>query len=329
MPPIFGRDPSQYPSSHLYDNAIDAWLSRGPEYCAMAHNIKHDHRVSWDRESAFDHYVHRPCSAESLQKAIVDYFERNIRIRRLPAYVYRETNGKNLLTGPNVRRPLLSPDSQLIRLLDLNGLGRMFRWASKQKRWKRIFTEFPKVRRIWRGQEAAPEKDTEGRDISDWLNDKLEKSSCSQSQSFIIAALEALNSYGQNTPFQPTWATAWSAFEPFEAAGPERWLQVLGVYRSSSPRWIVLLRYKVREAGTLVRPTQLDAGWDRYHFPSPPTTPLGNGGHSMDLRVAPPSTSLLPEYIHKQITHRPEHLIKWGRTTETTPSLNFHVLKFS
>lgn len=86
-----------------------------------------------------------------------------------------------------------------------------------------------------------------------------------------------------------------------------------------SPRWVMPLRYKVREAGTIARPTQLDADWYAYHFPSPPQTPLAMGGHPMDLG-SPKAAQLLPEYIHKQIGHKIDHWIdsgkKIGKTTQ-------------
>lgn len=100
---------------------------------------------------------------------------------------------------------------------------------------------------------------------------------------------------------------------PHIADGPERWVSALGVYKPVHPRWFLLLKYTVREAGTVARPTQLDAGWGAYHFPSPPRAPLPLGGHPMDLRLSPPATSVLPEFVHKQIRHTLRHWSDGGR----------------
>jgi len=86
------------------------------------------------------------------------------------------------------------------------------------------------------------------------------------------------------------------------------------------PRWLILLRYTVAEAGTLARPTILDADWYAYHFPSPPQTSLAVGGHPMDLRVTPRATHLLPEYIHKKIPHKLEHWTDLGGKIARTNS---------
>ena len=134
-----------------------------------------------------------------------------------------------------------------------------------------------------------------------------------------------MNSYSRQEPYQPTWATTWAAFEPHEEDGPERWLQVLGMAKPP-PRWLILLRYTVAEAGTLVRPTILDAKWNAYHFPSPPSPQVSPavGGHPMDLRISPKATSVLPEFIHKQIQHSLAHWMdlggKIGRTQSPNPT---------
>jgi hypothetical protein len=87
---------------------------------------------------------------------------------------------------------------------------------------------------------------------------------------------------------------------------------------------VILLSYTVAEAGTLARPTILDADWYAYHFPSPPQAPLAIGGHPTDLRIAPRANYPLPEYIHKQIPHTLAHWTdvggKIGRTSSPDPT---------
>jgi len=311
MPPVFGRN---FPNPHPYDNVIATWRSSTePEDHAMARNLMHDHRVSQERERAFDKLVPPSPTARNLQHAIVDYFKTKVRTRKLPHYVYTALNATNLLTGQGPSHPVINKDLKLVRVLDLNRLGLVYQWAmnwrNKKREWKRSFAKFP----------TAPNDDQ----IAKWLDDEIGGGSEKQQEQLVATVLDMINTYSPKHPFQPTWATTWSAFEPHERLGPDRWLQVLGMANPSS-RWVMLLRYTVREAGTIARPTLLDAGWYADHFPSPPQAPLVVGGHPMDLRISPRATHLLPEYIHKQIQHSLKHWTdiggKIGRTTAPNPA---------
>jgi hypothetical protein len=316
MPPVFGRD---FPNPHLYDAALASWLSSiEPDIRAMARNLMHDHRVSAEREKVFDSFVKSPATSGDLQRAIVDYFNAKVRTRTLPEYVYRDPNGNNLLTGRGSIQPIIHKDVKLVRVLDLNRLRLVYQWANdsrnKKRAWRRSLTNFP----------LAPNDD----EIGKWLDDEIGGGSEADIEEMVATVLDAVSTYSQEKPFQPTWATTWAAFEPHQRLGPDRWTQSLGI-ASPPPRWIILLKYTVAEAGTLVRPTILDAGWYAYHFPSPPiplpaAIPyLSSGGYSMDLRIRPRANHLIPEYIHKQIKHPLKHwfdagtntAIRTGRTT--------------
>lgn len=320
MPPVFGRNNKPHP----YDKAIAEWLAIPTlGYCAMARNLMHDHRVSEAREKVFDEFAAtmarrrgssafagNPPTREELEKAIVDYFEEKVRNRHLPHYVYGAINSNNLIVGNGSvssqgRQSSYPPnrDVKLVRVLDLTGLGSVFQWAKRKNTWRKLLARFPNCppSRIKPHDEA----------ITSWLDEKLERGSERQIEGFIASVLKILNEYRQDQAFQPTWATTWSAFEPNAEQGPDRWLQVLGMAKHS-PRWVMLLRYKVREAGTIARPTQLDAGWYAYHYPSPPQAPLAIGGHPMDLGSRR-AGQLLPEYIHKQIGHKIDHWFDSGR----------------
>jgi hypothetical protein len=92
----------------------------------------------------------------------------------------------------------------------------------------------------------------------------------------------------------------------------------MGMPRPSGQRWLVLLCYTVEEAGNLVRPTQLDAGWCAHHFPSPPQAKLRKGGHPMDLHEAEQIHKPLSEFIHQQIEHKITHWTAAGEMLEQT-----------
>jgi hypothetical protein len=310
MPPVFGRT---HPDPHPYDDALETWLKSGDSsWQSMARNVMHDHRVSEPRAEAFDHFVDHPCTSAGLNRAIVDYFDEQIRHRKLPHYVYKAANENNLLTSRGLL-PLIQKDVKLVRAVDLNGLRFVCQWANdpsrRKKSWEPMLARFP-----------ASLTDSE---ITRWLDSELGGASPMQIERTVSTMLDIINSYRDEEPYQPAWATTWTAFEPHESGGPERWLQVLGV-ANPPPRWVMLLSYTVAEAGTLVRPTILDADWYAYHFPSPPQASLALGGHPMDLRIAPGASYPLPEYIHKQISHTLVHWTdlggKIGRTSSPNPT---------
>jgi hypothetical protein len=130
-----------------------------------------------------------------------------------------------------------------------------------------------------------------------------------------------MSSAAETRPFQPSWVTTWEDLAPFLDQSPEIWCEGLGVPKQEPSRWLMVLRYTVGEAGTLVRPTFLDAGWAAFHFPSPPQAVLITGGHPMDLRPidsASPAERLSREFIHSEIQHRIEHWIDAGRRVMRT-----------
>jgi hypothetical protein len=313
MPPVFGRS---LPDPHPYDAALASLLAATTDERAIALNLMHDHRVSPAREREFDAFVKPPCTDVQLRLALDEYFHAKVRHRKLPHYVYHAVNANNLLNGQVAVRPMIRGDVQLVRVLDLNGLNRVFQWAygvrRANPRWGRTFDRFP--RNI-----------SDGRAVLGWLDEKMQPRTV---ESFVATVLDVLRTHrAEKKAYQPTWATTWAAFKEHVAAGPDRWCQVLGI---DKPRacWVILLRYTVREAGTIARPTQLDCGWHQFHFPSPPGASLSTGGHPMDISTVPPANRLRPEFIHKQPNHLLEHWLSlapnnYGRTTApTAPSLS-------
>jgi hypothetical protein len=299
---VFGRSTK---NKHPYDAALRGLLrSSTSGDRAMSVNLMCDHRVSRARETAFDRFGKRPRTIRELNRALVEYFERKVRVRTLPDFVYESLNGNNIVVGTSTGRHLVHKDVPLGRVIDINGLAVVFRWA--RSAGKGAFRDFPWSR-----------DDTE---ISKWIDRQLRGAGPSRVEQFVVKVMDALNEYACIAAFQPTWATTWAALEPHVPVGPDRWISVLGVYKPAYPRWLLLLKYRVREAGTLVRPTQLDAGWASYHFPSPPRALLPVGGHPMDLRLTPPAGSVLPEFIHKQTRHSVTHWIDAGRNIGQTSS---------
>lgn len=295
MPPVFGRSTL---NPHPYDYGLDLLMPKSSGDRAMAINIRCDHRVSVERERQFDAFISSPCDDLVLQRAIIEYHNRRVRERKRPDYVYDSLNGLNILNGRSHGRPQIKSSLELVRALDLNGLRYLFSWAqtfgNKKHlgRWGKTFDSFPR----------NPADDSA---VLAFLDSQMRSSSV---EKFLKVVLDLLNVslLAEKRPFQPTWATTWKQFGRYVKEGPERWAELLGVNKPY-PCWLVLLKYTVREAGTVARPTQLDGGWYMFHFPSPPSLPVSRGGHPMDLRTVPLPGGLLPEYIHKQIPHSLSH----------------------
>jgi len=300
MPPVFNRYGSQ---RHLYQDALDIWLGatqpNNSGYRAMARNVQYDWRVSQAREKELTRVIPGACTGRSLQQAIVDYHLDRVQTGPSPDYSSSDLNGENSIAG-------VDKDVPLARVVDLNGLRPVFAWARDD--WdsdlSETFAKFP--------------RDLTEQRVGAWLDGKLEASTEGEKTEFVAAVLQAMNAYRRHTRYQPAWAAAWRAVEPHLGAGADRWVDVVGLYKPVRPVWVMVLRYKAGEAGMLIRPTQLDAGWYAHHFPSPPIAPLGDGGYAMDLGTAGRATRLVPEFIHDPIDHFPRHWQDAGRLLDRT-----------
>lgn len=279
---VFGR---KIPTKHPYAKVLSSWLSHpNEEYRAMARNLMHDHRISPEREKCLDRFVKRPFTPEALREGIIRYFEKKVRARTRLHFVSRKVNANNHLPDKEKKKA-----TELVRVLNLNGCP--FLQAKEKKLHGTLFSTFP----------ANPNE------ISDWIEDRLNRTAL-EKEAFFSAAFAVL----KESPRNPVWVTTSEAFTPYEQEPPDRWVQVVGVqFEKPDSQWLMLLKYPVQEVGTLIRPTQLDAGWNARHFPSPPQA---LHGHPMDLRTVPPPTVLLPEFIHQQIDHTPSHVVKCEKT---------------
>lgn len=307
----------------------------------MAANLRHDRRVCDDREAAFLDYVRQRlrCDAahlltsNELKDSIEDYLKERIRCMKTggtdpviePDFVKDTLNRFNFT---NEITPEWPPDKKLVRALDLNGF---LYHASIEKEWL----------------EACPwisMNDKTGPDWDQTLDENLNHPSFDRRIAFIGWILDTMKECRKKQPFHPVWATFWDEFKredlPYGSiAGstPERWLQSLGVKKESPGRWIILLVYPARDAGRLVRPSILEAGWYPAHFPSPVPPPeafTSRCGFCMELDSSLGTRSLNEEYIHlDQVDHDIDHWLAsapgqpMGRIGKTwsavMPDLNF------
>jgi hypothetical protein len=282
----------------VYDPAIADWLNSPKSSLgdkAVACNLRHDQRISPPREASVDNYRAKgvrpnPRTGAALKGTINDYFRLRIQTSFHPDYIIPNLNENNFVPLATAANPDgVNPSRRLVRVLDLSRLRAVYRWAFEQG--LPDFLDF----------DPSPTDVALGR----WLGDHL--SSRSGPASFVNAVLDAIDRRRRKHPYEPSWAVWWRDFKPFINRPAEHWLEILGLENRHSdelPHSLILLKYRVGEIRTLVRPTQLDAGWFRFHFPSPlQKDPCACCGYPMDLSIPPPHRKLLPEFIHQQIPH--------------------------
>jgi len=280
--PVFGRYGSD---PHPYDPLLNGLLAGPPYERAVARNVRHDGRVSPERERLFDLSFEDRRSGQDLLDALSAYKKRNRRLRQ-PDFHHPEINGENFRTGRTDGGDEIHKDVLLARVLELSGLGTVVEDHGRAGR-----PEF----RTFRDFAGGPPEEFDA-----WLDREIERQT---PDVFMTALLESINESRRRRPFHPSWVTYWDRMEPYLREPAHRWLEAVGIHRETEGRWVAILRYVVRDAGKLVRPTVLEAGPAPEHFPTP-TRSLA--GHPMDLGQPEWDEELLPELLHRQIDHDPE-----------------------
>lgn len=275
---VFGRE-GEHP--HDYPAVFDEWLAGLTMSRAVARNLMHDHRVTRERAGFFDRFITRPCSCETFQRALLKYKERQVQHLSPPDFAVDTLNHGNVLSGTSDGAHVISKDLELANVLDLSLLTEPYAWAQKH------------IKAFEGYRDVSPDR------LETWLDSKLRSAPPRRFIEDVFAMLTAYTAHKK--PHHPTWVTTWDAFAPYVAQPPERWPQAVGVERPVG-HWLIVLRYRVRDVGSLARPTQLDAGWYAYHFPSPPQAQASVGGHPVDL-AHPGGAPLLPEFIHEQAAY--------------------------
>ncbi len=102
------------------------------------------------------------------------------------------------------------------------------------------------------------------------------------------------------------WVALWDPWRSLVSDSADDWCEAVGLAKkpSQTPAWMAVLKYTVRSARRLIRPTQLEAGWYGRHFPTPGECALETGGRVVDGREAVFSTAgrrALREYLHAPI----------------------------
>jgi hypothetical protein len=105
---------------------------------------------------------------------------------------------------------------------------------------------------------------------------------------------------------RPVWvANAQQFWDSIDRAVPATWSTSLGVWRLNGA-WQAVLSYPASAVPRLIRPSQLDSGYNQFHFPSPPCCEQPRGGLTMELDHRPVQGPLVSEWIHEPIDFRLE-----------------------
>jgi hypothetical protein len=290
--PLFGRD-----SEHRYDAALREWLAhKSCDRRAMARNLISDHRVTAARAEIFGNFVATECTCSALSSALIQYKTQRVRRPDIPDFANEEINGSNVLCGGSSGAHNIPKDASLAQLINLNGLEPVYRWAK---------------RKGMPGFERFTRPGTSG--LEQFLLEEV-----AEPAGFVDRVLTTLNAYSGEIKHHPSWVTYWEDLEPHLAGSADRWAHLLGLDFEAGD-FVIVLRYPVRRAGTVARPTQLDAGWDANHFPSPPCSVIGTGGHPLDLHDTDNvRVMLLPEFVHQQVDYFVSDWIAAGSRIERT-----------
>lgn len=265
------------------DAALAEMLASHAGDRAVARNIMFDHRVSDARVTALVSLLPTPVTSTALQDAVELYHSTKVRLEA--TFLDHGLNAENIVAGGAGGVHLVNKDLEIGRVLDLSGMFRVFALARSLGR--------PAFQTLPDGRSMR---------LNEWLKLRLSGTS-DDVEEFLGQVFDAAWDSHAISPFHPSWVAPWASLEPWLASSPARWQDVAGLCPAGEERYIVLLKYRVRDVGQLARPTQLDAGWYAYHYPSPPNADPPKGGIAMDLDETTTPTKPVSEYIHDEIHH--------------------------
>ncbi len=277
------------------------------ETATLGWNLHHDDRISPQRFDRFWRYVDgsKIQHASQMWKAVSLYYDYCVHFTDKPDFLETEYNEGNFHGVGHL--PTLDDKAMLVNIFNLGGLDKVYRAAKADG--EAGFDSY-----------LMKEKSGDPPNVQGWLKHHfdglpMDGPVCQdlralRTNRFLCQLLEYCNKRRLTKPFQPTWATLWDRFSAEDWKNPKRWQTLLGVRPSETETWLLLLCYPVREARAegrpVLRPTQLDAGWYAEHFPVPPQVATG---HAMELDGDRGPCMPLPEFIHQQIDHRPDHIM--------------------
>ncbi len=240
---------------------------------AISSNLLWDERVSEPRGAAFLTFVSSD-PARGFDACLNKYVGTQKNVSK-PDYTDVVLNKRNILA--------VKPMGSLVHVLDLSVRFEAINIGVEKMRGPRpaIFSD-----------SGFPEK--QPREYPEWLN-KVLGGRESQRDRALDAILSAVTQANRTGGKRPVWTAAHLDFERFVTAGPDRWIEAMGM-KSRVGNWLVLLAYPVSDVPDLIRPTILESG-SHFHVPSPDATECG---YAADLG-APSLDTPVREYVHRPI----------------------------
>ena len=253
--------------------------------------------MSETRAAHFGRWCRESGNAADLVLAAEEYLREQVHKDPNTTFLH-EDNGNNIVETPNGS---IADEEPLATVLDLTGLAAVLRAGR--------LAGLPDLQTLPAAATITDEQ------INQFYEDRLRNPDLGVRDRTVDAILHAVYLSERH----PTWAARWDRFIGRIDATPESWLEAVGIPRATFPRWILALRYTADEVQQLLRPTQLEAGWFGYHFPSPPGS-ADAGGHAMSLAERDGNLRLpiLPEFVHPRVRFRWQHWKAAGRMCDVT-----------
>ena len=252
--------------------------TRDPEQSirAIGWNLLRDHRVSDARAEHFLEVTRQPTTASDLKRALGDYHYNWVCRQPAETYLSRARNSLNFVADGD-----LSMNMPLATVINVSGWIAQLRDTVRDgPRLEQIFDEVAVV-------------GTPTRRIADFLS-----------------ALFAVVNVARDQ--RPVWAARLSRFRrAIDRARPATWNAAVGVWRRQGS-WQAVVTYPRRSVQEVIRPTQLDAGFYQFHFPSPPVVATASGGITMAICDMTDRMPLVPEWIHPPIDFDADHWLAAG-----------------
>ena len=249
---------------------------------AISGNLLSEHRVSESRFHSFAaHVIAAPDNSidlSAIESAVTAYQRQRVTVPRSAQPAYEASDNDNNRIAPD-------PSRELCSVIDLTRTAGVY----EEARLEGLdgFARFDASP----GDRAA---------VNLFLQDEF----AARGAPFIGDVFRALRWYrlARRNVLYPFWAADWKSIAAYlNPPSPNRWLDAVGVAKDA-PVFLAVVRYRLPDDVALYRPTQLDAGWYVYHFPSPPGPLPVAGGFTMDLHAASaPGQQLVEEYVHREI----------------------------
>lgn len=266
-----------------------------PRIAALTRNLRTDHRVSdWCAEVFLDVFQEASKGKRDLVRSL-RYYRRDLAAKHPEDCFLHANNESNFVPDPG---------GFLAHVWNMS-----YQLADMEPRELKAL-ETQKVRQ----NGYSMPSDIGGQDEA---SDVLEQLFSIDKDGVMEAMLAVRNRRALEEPYHPMWAGEPAAFfEEAKEGDSASWMSALGMeLNPANQKYIAVFCYRLPDGVRLVRPTQLEAGDDPMHYPSPETDDARFNGFAMQLRPDKETDSRKPlgEYIHRLIPLELRHWTVGGK----------------